>query len=241
MTEFDGSFTPSTDAGVDRADTTDLEKTNGTSSLDAYLRFLNTEVLPASVAEMPDELTLPLGLSQHLNALTVDTLDDQQERGQLIEWDASSNDFSYGGLSTGKVGKGSNKRSMSEWLKTTRFAKERPLVDFHTHPSDVGHGTFFSRTDLANFFHQRVPPYMYMVGTPEGGYALLSAQQYGRKGIRESHDLALEVVPFRDSPPTLITEKAQKLSKMGLATYSWTRVGNTSQGSGISLKRYKTT
>lgn len=209
------------------------------SSLDAYLGILGRDSQPVSVEEMPDNIALPIGLSEHLEELTAASVGDRRERLEIVGWDSTKGDFRYGKTAVGTDEAIPRLAGISQRLKLSRFAKERPVVDFHTHHDDGGYSYFFSRPDLEDLFRVKSPAYITMVGTPEGGYALLPTNQFKRKKLLEAHDLGVEVWPLRkkgDPKPTF-NEQVRILQREEVVPYVWNKNSGNAKGTGIFLQK----
>ena len=185
---------------------------SGTSE-GVYLGILGLDGMPQTEANLPDEVTLPYQLSDKLLEVRAASLAAGREQSQIIRWNGQG-DFQFGRIRTGSA---EGVRDLSRPLRTSRFASERPIVDFHTHIPDP---TIYSYTDLRNLLKAQKPPYMTMIGTPRGGLALLGTAQFQPRKPLEAFDFTDELKRNGYSPYNL-PKSAALLRRAGLGAYEW--------------------
>src|SRR6266568_3591768 len=128
------------------------------SSRDAYLSILDRNDFPKSSAlfEMPNSISLPLGLSEHLESVIAASVSVGKEILELIRWKSTLKDFSFGRVHKGSA---NQVKSDSVLMQTSRLAKERPLIELHTHPLT---SNFFSLQDIDSIFSRRSSAFINM-------------------------------------------------------------------------------
>lgn len=198
------------------------------TTLGVYTSLFDTNSFfkASRMMEIFNGVVLPLVLSDYLDGIIADTQDDGRERGTLIGWDARQRNFALGEIDIG---------SSSEVKLTTKGQhlnkRQRPLVDFHTHPSDG----FFSPTDIRSALIIHNPAYVSMVGTRLGGYALFTTDKFQTKSFEEGDRFKQELDKNPYSWPENI---ARSLVSYGLIAYRWRKDPKRSaQGVGYCLTK----
>jgi hypothetical protein len=190
---------------------------NSKNSQTVYLKLLGLEDYPKTPDDLPDDVVLPHDLNMQFNKGIHATLEDQRERSQMIRWNKEEKNYRYSRMYKGTSNEAGYVGAINRLVKTSRFVKERALVDFHTHPDDVD--PFFSAHDVAYLNVSQAPAYMTLVVARDTAYALLLTEKFKRNSKPVEHVLKeLEEKGYDESH---VLKNASLLEARGLGVYEW--------------------